>query len=194
MVIYVQRLSSAKRVYGKVLNVVANNDGGAKKNYLITSQKGQVELFKKNLEECKLSPNDIVYVEAHGPGTSVGDDIEIRSLAEVYGKERDGPLLVGSVKTNLGHTDATAGLCSIAKVILMFETGWIPASLNFNQHKKSLDAIIPRIIEPVINNTEYNGGVVAINMFGIGGTNIQILLGIKDLHLFTYILLICFEL
>ena len=182
-VIFIQRLSCAKRVYARVLNVEANNDGRDKRTFLSPSKAAQIELFSNSLKKCNLSSNDVVYVEAHGTGTPVGDDIEIRALAEAYGKGRDRPLLVGSVKTNLGHTEATSGLCSIAKVIVMFERGWIPAMLHYEKHMEKFNNIIPNLIEPITVNTNYNDGVVGVNVYGMGGTNVHILLG--ELKLFS---------
>ena len=167
-------MSCAKRIYAKVLNIEANNDGKIKRSFLSTSEQGQIKLYEKNMRISNLTPNDIEYVEAHGAG--IGDNIEIKALAETYGKYRFRPLLVGSVKTNLGHTEATSGFCALAKVITIFQTNIIPASLYYNKSKLEIYSIIPNIIMPVMENSKYNGGVVAINMFGLGGTNVQILL------------------
>ena len=171
-----ERLSSAKRVYAVVLNVEASNDGRNKRGFLSPSLEAQVELLENNLAKCNLSVNEIEYIEAHGTGTPVGDDIEIRALAEVYGKNRDRPLLVGSIKTNLGHSEGASGLCSIAKVITIFQTRLIPASLHLIEHKSSFQKLIPKYIEPITKNTIYNGGIIGVNSFGMGGTNYHILL------------------
>ena len=177
-VILMERLSCAKRVYAVVLNIETNNDGRQKRSFLSPSKNAHVELLERNLRKCNLSTNDIEYFEAHGTGTPVGDDIEIRALAEVYSKNRDRPLLVGSVKTNIGHTEATSGLCSIAKIITIFQSGWIPASLHYNKPKMEFKDLIPKVIEPVTRNTKYNGGIVGVNLIGAGGTNYHILLSI----------------
>ena len=86
-VLYIEKLSSAEREYAHLLNVEANNDGRDKRHFLNTS----IRAFREHLKNCTLSSNGVVFVETHGTGTRIADDIEIRALAEAYGKERGRP-------------------------------------------------------------------------------------------------------
>lgn len=80
-----------------------------------------------------LDPLDTSYVEAHGTGTQTGDVIEATAVGQVFGEQRspDNPLLIGSVKTNIGHTEATSGLAAIIKVVMALEEGAIPPNINY---------------------------------------------------------------
>ena len=89
--------------------------------------------FLKFVFNIKKFTVSIGYVEAHGTGTVVGDKCEVDAIVEAYCEDRETPLLIGSIKTNLGHTEATACLTSIAKVILIFEHELIPANLHLKK-------------------------------------------------------------
>lgn len=95
-----------------------NCDGYKEKGISFPSRIRQSALFRQLYDECGISTRNIGYFEAHGTGTKIGDAEEIAAIDEVLGKERskDDPLLIGSVKTNLGHTEPVSGLVSIAKV------------------------------------------------------------------------------
>lgn len=84
--------------------------------------------------------NSQAYVEAHGTGTVVGDPIEAEAIASVFAQDRspDDPLIVGSVKTNVGHLEAASGLAAIVKAIFILESGIIPPNLNFEQPNKNI--------------------------------------------------------
>lgn len=93
-------------------------------------------------DEAGVDPSAVSYVELHGTGTPIGDSQEANSLAEVFcGPNRTSPLLVGSVKSNLGHTETTAGLAGIAKVIVAMHSGIIPPNLHYREPNPNISAL-----------------------------------------------------
>lgn len=101
----------------------------------------QKKLILETYAEAGVSPSDVVYVEAHGTGTKVGDPQEVNSIADVFCKGRNTPLLIGSVKSNMGHSEPASGLCSIAKTLVAMESGIIPANLHFQNPNKDIPAL-----------------------------------------------------
>lgn len=111
------------------------------------------------------------YVEAHSTGTTVGDPEECKALDNIFCKNRKNPLLVGSVKSNIGHTESTSGACSIAKVILTFENGKIPPNINFEKVRSTIPALTQQRMIVCNEIMPFKGDKVAINSFGFGGAN-----------------------
>jgi acyl transferase domain-containing protein len=99
------------------------------------SADGQEALIRRAYKAAKLTTRDTAYFECHGTGTPVGDPVEISAISKVFGAERVGkpPLLIGSVKTNLGHSEAVSGLVGIMKTILAMEKGFIPATIGVRE-------------------------------------------------------------
>ncbi|KAL1129219.1 hypothetical protein AAG570_013748 [Ranatra chinensis] len=175
-VIYIQKASDAKRVYATVLNTKSNTDGNKEQGITFPSGSMQMRLIKETYNELGINPADIAYLEAHGTGTKVGDPQEINSAAEVFCKGRNSPLLIGSVKSNMGHSEPASGLCSIAKVLIAMECGYIPSNLHFKEPNKDIPALLDGRLQVVNKNWPWNGGMVAINSFGFGGANVHLLL------------------
>ena len=98
----------------------------------------QQELIRSALADAGLAAGDVAYVEAHGTGTAVGDPIEVEALAEVHA-ERATPLLIGSVKSNVGHLEWAAGICGVIKVMLAMHHGRLPPSLHVDTLNPRLD-------------------------------------------------------
>ena len=119
----------------------ANQDG---KTETITTPSGsaQAELIRDCYLRAGLDPAETTYFEAHGTGTATGDPIEAKAIASVFKDSRplgQPPLLLGSVKTNIGHTETASGLASIIKVTLALEKGYIPPNINFEKANPGLD-------------------------------------------------------
>ncbi|XP_068233154.1 fatty acid synthase [Palaemon carinicauda] len=175
-VVYLQRSSQARRVYAHVVHARANTDGNKGEGITFPSGAVQRELLQEVYSLSGVSPADVSYVEAHGTGTKVGDPQEVNALAEVFCQGRTEPLLLGSVKSNMGHSEPASGLCSIVKVLLAMQRGEIPRNLHFSKPNPEIPALVDGRIKVVSENTPWTGGFAAINSFGFGGANVHVLL------------------
>lgn len=177
VVIFLQTASQARRIYATVLNVRTNADGYKEQGVTFPDGDMQYRLICDTYNEIGLSPTDVTYVEAHGTGTIVGDAQEVNSITDFFCSERrDAPLLIGSVKSNMGHAEAASGLCSIVKILLAMETGVIPGNLHFETPRSNLHGIIDGRLKVVDRNTQWAGGIVGVNSFGFGGANAHVIL------------------
>ncbi|WP_263360184.1 beta-ketoacyl synthase N-terminal-like domain-containing protein [Acidicapsa ligni] len=190
-VIVLKRLSDAVNNGDPILATVAgsaiNQDG---RSAGITAPNGpsQEAVIRAALENGGVEPSLVSYVEAHGTGTPLGDPIEVQALGAVYGvsKSVDSPLYIGSVKTNLGHTEAAAGLAGLIKVVLMMQPGHgIAPHLHLkNPNPKidfarlNIDVPTQRIDWPVTDQPIYAG----LSSFGFSGTNAHLLLSSSTIN------------
>lgn len=136
-VIALKRLSDALAAHDPILAVIrgsAVNSDGRSSGLTVPNGLAQQMVLRKALANAGLTPADVDYVEAHGTGTSLGDPIEVEALGAVMGKGRpsDRPLLVGSIKTNLGHTEAASGLAGLLKVVMALVHEFVPPHLHFS--------------------------------------------------------------
>ncbi|XP_028050812.1 fatty acid synthase [Monomorium pharaonis] len=174
--IYLQKAKDARRVYATVIHTKTNTDGYKPQGITYPNGDMQNQLLREIYNEAGINPADVSYVEAHGTGTKVGDPEEINSIEKLFCKGRKTPLLIGSIKSNMGHSEPASGLCSIAKVLIAMETGVIPANLHFNTPNPTIPALIEGRIRVVDKATPWNGGLVGINSFGFGGANAHVIL------------------
>ena len=119
-------------IWGVIRGSAINQDG-ASAGLTVPSTGAQVRVIQEALLQADVAPSGVDYLEAHGTGTLVGDPIELSAAAEAYGegREADCPLLVGSIKTNVGHLEPTAGIAGLMKVLLSMKHGIIPKHLHF---------------------------------------------------------------
>ncbi|XP_075224694.1 fatty acid synthase-like [Lycorma delicatula] len=177
VVLYLQKAKDAKRVYATILNAKTNTDGNKEQGITFPSGKMQNKLIKETYNEVNINPSDVVYIEAHGTGTKVGDPQEVNSIADFFcPKDRNTPLLIGSVKSNMGHSEPASGLCSIAKVVIAMEQGVIPGNLHFNTPNPDIPALNDGRLQVVHKNWPWKGGIIGVNSFGFGGANAHIIL------------------
>ncbi|XP_076272609.1 fatty acid synthase 1 [Rhynchophorus ferrugineus] len=174
VVVFLQKARSARRVYATVLGAKTNTDGNKPQGITFPSGAMQNALIRETYEDIGVSPHDVAYIEAHGTGTKAGDPQEVNSIADFFCKNRPTPLLIGSVKSNMGHSEPASGLCSLAKVVIAMESGVIPANLHFTNPNKDIPALSDGRLKVVVKNQPWNGGIVAINSFGFGGANAHI--------------------
>ena len=168
---------NARRIYLNVLNSKSMCDGYKPEGIAYPSGTAQKELIVATCSEIKLDPADVHYVEAHGTGTQAGDFEECKALDEAIcarKAKRSGELqdllLVGSVKTNTGHCEPTAGLAGIVKVSLSFRYGVIPANLHFGQPNPRIEALTTNRLSVVTRPTPLPcNAIVGLNSFGFGG-------------------------
>jgi acyl transferase domain-containing protein/acyl carrier protein/predicted O-methyltransferase YrrM len=178
-----KRLSDAVAAGDLVLAVIrgsAVNQDGRSNGLTAPNGPSQEAVLRAALENAQLSPTDVGYVEAHGTGTSLGDPIEVRALAAVMGRGRDAakPLLLGSVKTNIGHLESAAGIAGLIKAVLTVRHGVIPP----HKHLEQLNPFIPWNEIPVSVPTALTpwgsagSRVAGVSSFGFSGTNAHVLL------------------
>lgn len=183
-VVVLKRLSDALRDNDNILAVVkgtAVNQDGQSNGLTAPNGPSQQVVIRQALANAGVAPAQISYVEAHGTGTSLGDPIEVKSLKAVLmqGREPDQPCWIGSVKTNIGHLEAAAGMASVIKVVLSLQHREIPPHLHLKQLNPyiSLDGTtfsIPTQCQPWFASTERR--LAGINAFGFGGTNCHAIL------------------
>ncbi|HET8843482.1 MAG TPA: type I polyketide synthase, partial [Ktedonobacteraceae bacterium] len=174
-------LAENNPIYAVIEGSAVNNDGQGSGSLVAPSLDGQLTLLREAYRLAGISPGQIQYVEAHGTGTRAGDQIELKALGTVLGKGRksQNPCRVGSIKTNIGHTEAASGLAGLIKVALCLKYRALPASL----HMHTPSARIPWSELPLIIQQEYEVLAsdekpiyAAVNSFGITGTNAHVIL------------------
>ena len=153
-IIVLKRLSQAiadnDPIYAVIRGSAVNNDGRSGGLLMTPSRAGQEAVLRQAYHDSGIAPSQVQYVEAHGTGTSVGDPIEAMALGAVLGVDRppDRPCRIGSVKTNIGHTEGAAGIAGIIKVALALKHRMIPASLHFNQPNPEIPwSDIPLVVQ-----------------------------------------------
>lgn len=139
--VLLQRRRDCRRLYCVVRGARTNTDGHKAQGITYPAGAAQRRLAEETFAEARLRPRDVVYVEAHGTGTKVGDPEEVNAIADLFCADRDGPLLLGSVKSNMGHSEPASGLCSVAKVVVAMERGVIPGNLHFRSPNADIPAL-----------------------------------------------------
>jgi len=178
--IFLQRKSSAKRIYATIVHAKTNTDGYKTEGITFPSSNSQRDLMQSVCQEAGINPHDVSYVEAHGTGTKAGDPQELNAIAAVYATNRADALKVGGVKSNLGHSEPASGLCSLAKVLVAFEHQQIPANLHLNDINTDIKPLVEGVLDPVRVNTPFTGQLAGVNSFGFGGVNVHCVIKRND--------------
>ncbi|XP_075559826.1 fatty acid synthase-like [Dermacentor variabilis] len=174
---FLQPASEALRFYAKLINVRGNADGYKVEGITVPSSRRQEELLREVYAGAGVDPLTVTYVEAHGTGTKVGDPQEMAALSRFFCvPERKRPLKIGAVKSNAGHAEAASSISTISKVIILMESGMIPANLHFKDPNPSISCLHDGSTEVISKLTPFEGGPVGINAFGFGGTNVHAIL------------------
>ena len=168
-------------IHAVILGSAINNDGSRKVGYLAPSVEGQAEVIAEAQGVAGVDASDISYVETHGTGTTVGDPIEIKALTQAFNETSDGKgfCAVGSLKSNVGHLDAAAGVAGLIKTALALENRQIPASLHFEKPNPLIDfANSPFYVNANLADWKTNGKPrrAGVTSLGIGGTNAHVIL------------------
>ena len=127
-------LADGDRIAAVIRGGAVNHNGRVSGSLMTPSEEVQVRLLREAYASAQIAPADIDYVEAHGTGTRVGDPMELRALGRVMSKGRSvdfSPCLIGSVKTNIGHTESASGVAGLIKAILCLQHREVPPSLHF---------------------------------------------------------------
>ncbi|XP_051154827.1 fatty acid synthase [Leptopilina boulardi] len=175
-VVFLQKAKDAKRIYATYVYAKTNCDGYKEQGITFPSSVMQSVLLQEFYQDCGIPPTMLNYVEAHGTGTKVGDPEEVNALEKVFCPGRTTPLKIGSIKSNMGHSEPASGLCSVAKVLIAMETGFIPPNLHYNKPREGVKALEDGRIKVITELTPWELGYVGINSFGFGGANAHILL------------------
>uniref|UniRef100_UPI0025C5BC11 non-ribosomal peptide synthetase/type I polyketide synthase n=1 Tax=Flavobacterium sp. TaxID=239 RepID=UPI0025C5BC11 len=174
-------IKDGDNIIGVIKGSAVNQDG---RSNGLTAPNGlaQQEVIHAALKSAGLHPKDVDYIESHGTGTSLGDPIEINALDEVFKKDRnsDSPLIIGSVKANIGHLEAAAGIAGLIKTLLCLQHSIIPKQLHYNKPNKyinweKLNVLIPNDLLSW-NKKKNSIRRAGVSSFGFGGTNAHIVL------------------
>lgn len=166
-------LARRNHVYGVLRGWAVANDGAARAGFAAPGLEGQAAVVAEALAGAELKPGDIGFVEAHGSGTPVGDAIEVAALSRVFDGV-SGPVVLGSVKTNLGNLDAAAGATSLIKAVLAVQTGKIPRNLHFKEKNPDMGDT-PFVVPQQTVTWQDPIRRAGVSSFGLGGTNAHVI-------------------
>ncbi|XP_044764578.1 fatty acid synthase-like [Coccinella septempunctata] len=176
--VLLQKSKDARRIYSTIVHAKTGCDGYKEQGITYPSGEMQKKLLEEFYSECGVDPRSLSFLEAHGTGTKVGDPEELTAIDEVFRPTEEKPLLIGSVKSNIGHSEPASGLCSVAKCIIGFEEGTIPPNLHYTTPREGVKALEEGRIKVVSEKTRFpdDNGLIGINSFGFGGGNCHVLL------------------
>ena len=177
-----EAVADGDHVHAVIRGAAINNDGSLKVGYTAPSVDGQAAVIARAHAMAGVDPSTITYVEAHGTGTELGDPIEVAALTKAFRAttDRRGFCALGSVKTNIGHLDAAAGVAGLIKAVLALEHRALPPSLHFASPNPQVDfASSPFRVNAALTEWERAGDTprrAGVSSFGIGGTNAHVVL------------------
>lgn len=173
-------LAEGHRIYCTILGGAVNNDGFSN-GLTAPNPAAQEAVLRAACADAGIAPGDVDFVETHGTGTELGDPIEASALGAVYGADRGGPLLLGAVKTNIGHLEAAAGVAGFIKTALALYHRTIPPNLHFERPNPHIDFETWRLAVPTSARAwprrESGAAYAGVSGFGFGGTNCHVVLG-----------------
>lgn len=182
-VVVLKRLADALRdgdtIHAVIKGTAINNDGSLKVGFTAPGIEGQASVIEEALSLAEVDPRTVTYVETHGTGTALGDPIEVAALTQAFRAQTDAKnyCAIGSVKTNIGHTDSAAGVAGLIKAVLALEHQQLPPSLNFTRPNPVIDfAESPFFVNTKLTEWRTNGTPrrAGVSSFGIGGTNAHV--------------------
>ncbi|MFL0578639.1 beta-ketoacyl synthase N-terminal-like domain-containing protein [Dietzia sp. 179-F 9C3 NHS] len=173
---YGDAVRSGDRVRAVIRGSAVNNDGAAKAGFVVPGVDGHATVIAEALAGAGLEPRDIGYVEGHGTGTRMGDPVEVAALNRVFGKSERPWCRLGSIKSNIGHTEAAAGVAGLIKAVLAVERGVIPASLHCAEPNPDLglDGSAFRCADAATDWGPGRPRIAGVSSLGFGGTNAHV--------------------
>jgi polyketide synthase 13 len=179
-----KRVDDARRDGDQILAVIAGsavNHDGRSNGLIAPNPDAQADVLRRAYKDAGINPRTVDYIEAHGTGTVLGDPIEAQALGRVIGRGRaaDKPVLLGAIKTNVGHMESAAGAASLAKMVLALQHDKLPPSINYAGPNPYIDfdAAHLRFLDTAADWPRYGGYAVAgVSSFGFGGANAHLVL------------------
>ncbi|EUC14754.1 type I polyketide synthase [Paraburkholderia hospita] len=176
-----QALADGDTIHAVIAGSGVNSDGYSQGGISVPGAQTQAALLRAVYARANIDPRSLAYLEAHGTGTAVGDPIEAKALMEVAaaGRTPDNPLLIGSVKTNVGHLETASGMAGLVKAILCLKHRAVPKTLHFKTPNPRIDfaggnlRVVDRFTPLAASDEPL---VVGVNSFGFGGTNAHVVL------------------
>lgn len=184
--IFLQKRSDSRRIYATILNSKTNADGWKPEGVTFPGIDGQAKLLKATYSEIGLDPLEISYIEAHCTGTAAGDPVELNAIHRVIccdgqdSNQRTSPLLVGCIKSNIGHSEGASGLCALIKSLLILQTKLIPPNLHLESPNLAINGLSDGSMKPVTSVTPFESDTIPINCFGFGGANVHVVIKAEE--------------
>ncbi|XP_071103570.1 fatty acid synthase-like [Haliotis cracherodii] len=178
VVILARNPERCERIYATIADIAVNCDGYKEEGIVYPSRSSQSNLLRSLYGEKLIPTSSLAYVEAHGTGTQAGDRLELNAIMDALCDGRDEPLLVGSVKSNMGHCEAASGLSAVVKCILSIYHGMVPACLHYKTPNEGIEGIPLGKLKVVDTCHKLKGriSIMGINSFGFGGVNGHLIL------------------
>ncbi|MEA2840326.1 MAG: phthiocerol/phenolphthiocerol synthesis type-I polyketide synthase [Methylobacteriaceae bacterium] len=170
--------SAENRIHGLIVGSDVNSDGRTT-GISLPSRANQAALLERVYTQRAIRPDDLAFVEAHGTGTRVGDPAEAGAIGDVLGRKRSRPLPIGSIKTNIGHTETAAGIAGVLKAMLALEHDLLPPSLHFDEPNPDIpfsDLNLHVAGEAIALEKQNGARFAGVSSFGFGGTNAHVIL------------------
>jgi acyl transferase domain-containing protein/NADPH:quinone reductase-like Zn-dependent oxidoreductase/acyl carrier protein len=171
-------IKDGNNIHAVIVNTGVNSDGKTS-SLPVPSSLAQARLLESLYRESNLNPNELAYFEAHGTGTQIGDPIEASAIARALGQKRETPLLIGSVKPNLGHLECGAGMVGLVKLIHCLKNKKVPANNHFDTPNPKIDfnELNLQVVNKTHDLSEHKEPLLmGVNAFGFGGTNAHAIL------------------
>lgn len=174
---YDQAVADNDNILAVVLNSGVNTDGH-KQGITVPNPKAQSQLITQTMYACGLTADDLDYVEAHGTGTAIGDPIETRAIGMALGQNRERPLPIGSVKSNMGHLETASGAAGLIKLLYAFKHRQVPATIGIKKLNPQIDfnGLNLQVNQELLALPTDKPLHLSINSFGFGGSNAHIIL------------------